>query len=360
MFALRVLAKGVIGVLLFGMLCLPASAGDSEKNGQRYASYRFLPEYADPSLTDEIKKRITPNLKFDEYDFWEVREAKGVMAGGKLFAAFEVNIKDGQMGDFSRARYAIERNGGYFPKGGYQAVGVWVNEDDLNIHEEKSQLYSSFHYGWDFYGCIEDDWIFKAKLFEGKPEAVFSVTGVGDKTSNLMLDRITLTAYAGSGGQRMFEKHLLLTNYWIPTEGDLENQTKYAFPSVTEKPEESTFPAAGNAGLKQYAKVFFADFNQNDRLDMMVWYRKYRSEKLTESENPGFVFEEERFEHLEENATSTGFDIKDIEPEQAYAWLAENNLRWKDGYPSENRCRGKNANLADIPMMVRVKDPDIE
>jgi hypothetical protein len=110
------------------------------------------------------------------------------------------------------------------------------------------------------------------------------------------------------------------------------------------------------AGRKIYGKMFVRDFDRNDRLDMLVWKREYKSRKVSDSSGPGFEFDREWFEHYEENATSDGLTHAELSADSAKAWLEEADLRWRDGFPSENRCEGERAKL---PMMMHISDPAI-
>lgn len=82
------------------------------------------------------------------------------------------------------------------------------------------------------------------------------------------------------------------------------------------------------AGYIQLSKLFFADYDDNDRLDILVWKRQYSSEGK---------FTKESFKRFEESPN--GFKEVSVTTKQARVMLNERGLTWRKGFPDQSACK---------------------
>jgi len=79
------------------------------------------------------------------------------------------------------------------------------------------------------------------------------------------------------------------------------------------------------------SKLYFEDFDENDRLDILVWKREYRPlDKY-------FEYVNEQFYHFEESVD--GFKETPVSTEQAKKWLKARKLTWRKGFPDQRACK---------------------
>lgn len=96
-------------------------------------------------------------------------------------------------------------------------------------------------------------------------------------------------------------------------------------------------------GYFKMSKLFLADFNENDHLDILVWKRTYSSgdgvgkgsDKLG-----GWKFVEEAFEQFEESPE--GFKKVPTTTERVKKMLNEHGLTWRKGFPDKSACKDGN------------------
>lgn len=122
----------------------------------------------------------------------------------------------------------------------------------------------------------------------------------------------------------------------------------------------------GMPGYRAYSKLYIQDFDDNNHLDIVVWRKVYRSNRKGEAE--GFTLLRNEWSHFERDleaqeesdAGVTGEYLpQDTEEDVIQDWLAENELTWQKGYPSESECEGEEGEL--IPEMhdPLLNDPDV-
>lgn len=109
-------------------------------------------------------------------------------------------------------------------------------------------------------------------------------------------------------------------------------------------------------GYRGHSKLFFGDFDDNGKRDIVVWKKLYES-LLRDDPNQGFRLIEQRWLHYE--ARPEGYHEGDVDEETIRSWLSEDNLRWPDGFPSESECEGEQGQL--IPEMhdPLLNDPEV-
>ncbi len=238
--------------------------------------------------------------------------------------------------------------------------GVMVYNDNSNklLLKERSLLPVG-RGGYDFYGCIDERPLFKANVIgDMERDELFVITGSGYHTDNMRgagaLDHLMLHVYGGEQYNKLFEVMLLAVNYrpW-----NLDSPPKdYYF-------QQSEFSKAkvkieGDVGEWRnfHSKLFFQDFNENGKMDVLIWQAEHKSHKIDPANKPGFDLVHNEFIWYEENTQGSGLDKKVITTEQAKIWLEDNSLTWKEGWPSQSLCTdGKKV----LPIMVGVDDPEL-
>jgi hypothetical protein len=111
------------------------------------------------------------------------------------------------------------------------------------------------------------------------------------------------------------------------------------------------------AGHRIYGKLFMADFDDNDKLNIITWHKVYESPLLT-SDQQGFIKVRDEYQ-LFEMADSGEYMVKAIEASAIKNLLVDANLTWQKGYPSKSECEGQEGQL--IPEMhdPLLNDPDV-
>jgi hypothetical protein len=110
-------------------------------------------------------------------------------------------------------------------------------------------------------------------------------------------------------------------------------------------------------GHRIYGKLFMADFDDNDKLNIITWHKVYESPLLT-SDQQGFIKVRDEYQ-LFEMADSGEYMVKAIEASAIKNLLVDANLTWQKGYPSKSECAGQEGQL--IPEMhdPLLNDPDV-
>ena len=192
-------------------------------------------------------------------------------------------------------------------------------------------------------------------LIEGRLEAFFAITGEGRYTDPSIYDHLKLNIYDGKASKLFITEYLFIGNYYIPPHViDEKNTYEYDYIAAgSNRLKDGNLNNEDGRGRKQYAKLFSADFDENNKLELIFWHRQYQS---TETGKPkvGMIFEKEWFTAYEENATADGFNKKELTIEQGHQILETASLGWKDGYPKDNTLCP--SNLKYIPMMPLIHD----
>lgn len=126
---------------------------------------------------------------------------------------------------------------------------------------------------------------------------------------------------------------------------------KYVAGSGMEYKVQRIFPA-----VRAYAKLYFGDFDENGTSDIIMWRKVYESNTLAD-EAEGFHLKAENWFHYEH--AEGVYELKQTEASAVQSWLADNELTWQKGYPSESECEGEEGEL--IPEMhdPLLNDPDV-
>ncbi|GGY59716.1 hypothetical protein GCM10011297_35200 [Bacterioplanes sanyensis] len=187
---------------------------------------------------------------------------------------------------------------------------------------------------YDFYGCIDSRPVFSSSLIEGQDDFVFIITAThGNPRAGLISENMAISVYSGSG-ELQFKEKLLWVNY-VPAVGGRAHY--YGEGEVGSKYGE--LPISDGYGRKRYAKMYIADFDLDDRLDVVFWFKTFKSTSV--GDEKGFRFEKESYVLYSENKEGVGFELRQSGLGKISALLRENGLEWQDGYPRDNSlCLG--------------------
>lgn len=109
-------------------------------------------------------------------------------------------------------------------------------------------------------------------------------------------------------------------------------------------------PIDDGYGRKRYAKMYITDLDKDNQLDILFWFKTYKSTDF--SDKKGFRFEKESFRLYRENTARNGFEITDINSKKALELLQSNELNWASGYPQDNSLCEKWHK--EVPMMMQI------
>lgn len=110
------------------------------------------------------------------------------------------------------------------------------------------------------------------------------------------------------------------------------------------------------AGLRGYGKAYIGSYDGDDKRDIVVWRKLYRSNMLDQPK--GFTLIKNSYRHYEQSPTGE-YLAQDTEPEVIQGWLSSNDLTWSDGFPRVSECEGEEGEL--IPEMhdPLLNDPEV-
>lgn len=338
--------------MMIMLLVTNICAQESVKKNDKYADYIFLPEYGQED-TDWAKEIIADSLKPWREPYF--RYASN--AGNDVVVAYKADLSRAGVPLFKEHSYKLMAKGIKPNPSGWESVGVVKRGGTILeiLRAERSNLL------WprggvgsgDVCGCIDIKPLFKAELFKEREKALFVVTGTGDFTNMFAGNSYSLTAFSGGDYQKLLEVLILAVDY-LP-------------PNIDKHYEDFYYPATGYSlgklkiingeGRKRFGKVFVQDFNKDNKLDILVWHREYKSRRISPTTKSGFDLDKNEFTWYEENETSNGFNKKEISIEQAETWLTEKKLTWKQGWPNKSLCTGS---LKNLPITTIEDDPVVE
>jgi hypothetical protein len=108
--------------------------------------------------------------------------------------------------------------------------------------------------------------------------------------------------------------------------------------------------------VRSLAKVYFGDFNNDNKHDIVVWRKLYGSRTVGDS-TQGYEKQGDALIHYSfENGT---YKKQTTESADVKAWLTSKNLTWSKGYPNKSECAGQTNQL--IPEMhdPLLNDPEV-
>jgi len=98
-------------------------------------------------------------------------------------------------------------------------------------------------------------------------------------------------------------------------------------------------------GSREYTKFYFKDYNENGKLDIISWTRKFNVSYVNKV---GFkeTFISDNFRVFEE--ASPSFVEKKLTKDKISEIVTTQGLRWEEGFPSKNICKTPPFNTFDI------------
>jgi len=228
-------------------------------------------------------------------------------------------------------------------------------------------FYSSGHGAFDYLYCIENEPLISVPLFENKM-FLMHVTAMGNaKQPGVGFDFVKISVYDPENERRILTIPLMLANYQAFTlEESKKYNYKYYFPMTGYRTDnypllnltdKTPFENNENEGRKHYSKIFVKDFDKNNKLDIIVWYREYASALRDDSSKKGFYLDKQYFEWYEEGIANEGLNQRALTVESGQQLLEENELAWKDGWPNKNMCK---QSYNQLPYMTFIEDSEID
>ena len=109
-------------------------------------------------------------------------------------------------------------------------------------------------------------------------------------------------------------------------------------------------------GYRGYAKLFFGDFDENEKGEIIVWRKLYES-RLVGDPILGFKKLSDTFAHYK--LTGGEYVLQKTESPELREWLSDRELYWSDGFPNLSECESEKEQL--IPEMhdPLLNDPDV-
>ena len=206
-------------------------------------------------------------------------------------------------------------------------------------------------YKYNAYGCNVSNPIRTVDLnLDGGSEVIF-IGGFGDMRSDMADAGVTKTfettisIYDPSRTpSRIFYQELSYENYFDGMEkyfpdvkSDYQTMTPYVLTSSgqTRLVWHEDRDAQPPISTRRFSKIYFRDFDKNDKLDILVWQREYIS-RLKSDPVKGLELSKAIFKLYEES--SQGFVEKVITQDVAEKYMEEYGLTWRNGYPDTNYC----------------------
>ena len=190
--------------------------------------------------------------------------------------------------------------------------GVIVYNDNFNklLLKERSLLPVG-RGGYDYYGCIDEQPLFKANIIgDMEKDELFVITGAGHHTDNMRgagaRDHLKLHVYDSEQYNKLFEVMLLAVNYrpWNPDSSPKD----YYFPQSEFSKVKVRIEGEAGEGRKFHSKLFFQDFNENGKMDVLIWQAEHKSRKIDPANKPGFDLVRNTFIWYEESAQGNSLD----------------------------------------------------
>lgn len=201
---------------------------------------------------------------------------------------------------------------------------------------------------WDYplrYGDINGDGQTELVLLLGKGE-------IDERTDDTRLDFLVFS----------LQSHTVIFSARLDREDIGESLTEYD-PNYKQKSGYTQFPQildiggyGATAAVRYYAKLYFGDFDGNDKPDIIAWRKRYISRDIGDSVQ-GYKLADQLLTHYE--LDNGAYKAQLTDEATIKGWLAAKNLTWQQGYPQTSECAGQTGK--PIPEMVDplLNDPDV-
>lgn len=326
-------------LLSFSLLMLGSLVSLGNENSNRYSNYLFLPEYALKTSQDNLTEGLKGQLLSDWHIFERLYSFK--IEDNEVYL-YRAEVEKSQLVDFIKARKykkkVLKEKLINKDSNRWDSLAFFNKQNSLlseTVGDNENEFFSNGHYSHDYYGCIESQPLFKSPLIEGQPKSAFVITASGHFASELVLDDISFSAYS-SDGVKYFKEALLWSNYY-GVYGEDSDKTKIALSTglYTEESKRPVLNADDGFGRKRYGKVFIDDFDKDNYLDVVFWFKTFKSPLITDE--PYFQFEQEVLTIYSENKNEDSFLKENIQEIGRVSRIIENyKLDWDKGYPSDN------------------------
>ncbi len=210
--------------------------------------------------------------------------------------------------------------------------------------------------GYPIYGCHVGNPFSAADLnLDGIPE-LFVIGGVGDYWGPEEGGIVAMTSLyifdtkSFSQPKKLFKVEL--SNEAYSPKDVFPGKSEYQSYSISKLGNDGVTKRAKpfEQGLRRYSKLYFKDFDENDKLDILVWQREYKA-RLNSDLVKGYQLADMKFKRYEES--STGYVEKSVDIKVAEQYLKDHDLTWRKGYPRDNLCI--HSNRTD-PLIDRFED----
>lgn len=340
--------KNILLVLIISVVT-PIVYG--EDKSLRYDNFVFTPSYQAGS--DNIKEILEKQLS----EFHYIEKLIAANIGDSSLGLYRVNVKKDRREDYNKKLSYKE----FVLKQKFDESD-WTTWDAISYISSlgraklilKSTAYNDFfavkgYRDYDYYGCIDTKPVYTAPLIEGQPDFFFVITATqGSPIDPLVSDYMSFSIISSRGDLQLTEK-LFWANYYPAPEGPIV----HFYGESSNKQELEELPINDGHGRKRYAKIFISDLEQDNQLDILFWFKTFKSTDFNEKR--GFRFEKEFFKHYRENASRGGFEEKPIDSQTATLLLESNLLTWEDGYPQSTfLCEG--GQFSEFPLMMQIVD----
>ena len=199
-----------------------------------------------------------------------------------------------------------------------------------------SLLFTGWKQGYNAYGCYIGNPFSSADLDrDGKPE-LFFVGGIGAFGNDEGGKTIQTNLFIYNTVKKiktLFKVELSYESFMIENVG-LKSRHQSFTKNYIDKYGQSRSNDI-HAGIRRYSKLYFKDFDKDDKLDILLWQREYIS-RLKSDPVEGYKLKNTIFKRFEE--TPTGFIEKSIDDKTAEKYMKDHGLTWRKGFPNKNHC----------------------
>lgn len=321
-----------------------------EEKQLRYENFVFIQNFENGS--DKIKAALEQSLS----EFHYIEKLSAATIEDYNLALYRVNIRKERSQDYTKKlnykQYILKQKFDESDWVTWDAVSHIYPDGNMKVLF-KSTNYNQFfsvkgRRDYDYYGCIDKKPVYTASLIEGQPDFFFIITSTqGSPVDPLVSDYMTITISSSLGELQLSEK-LFWANFYPTKNGPKVHFYGESTPNL----KFDELPISDGFGRKRYAKMYIADLDKDNNLDILFWFKTFKSTKY--SEKKGFRFERESFKLYRENDSGKGFEEKTIDADKAIGLLKENELAWESGYPQNNSlCDGW---YSQVPMMMQIVD----
>lgn len=294
----------------------------------RYKDYEFTPVYgnAENSTVKDV-------IKSEMREWHSFREFHSLGSGsGSFIALYSVDLKEGLEREWasykSHKKYTLKKKLTEEDWSDWGAISYISKGGQLkNIVKVRDSLFSSsVRLGREFHGCIEEDPIFYASLIEGSLPYYFVVTGSGGMGDSGVVDNIVIHVVSDEG-ERVLSEALLLSNF---TSGPGDAKVGAAITAAYSNPRyEGELKSPDGFGRKRVGKIFIGDLDSDNNLELLFWYRTFKSKPF--GEMPLFEFEKDSFKLYKE--VQGRFKVVPVNLDVVTQMLEDNELVWDKGFP---------------------------